>query len=100
MTVTGPTLTLTDDDDAPNATLALSAASIAEMGGMSTVSATLSHPSSQPTTVTVTGVTGFYTAGTDASIAIAAGGHGQRHGRGNDYRGGQRDGRSRTGRGR
>ena len=37
------------------------------------MSATLSHPSSAATTVTVTAVSGFYTASSDATITIAAG---------------------------
>ncbi len=73
MAVTGATLTLTDDDAAPGVTLALDPASISENGGESTVSATLSNPSSEPSTVTVTAVSGAYTAGTDATIVIAAG---------------------------
>ena len=71
--VTGATLTLTDDDAAPGVTLTLSPSSISENGGASTVTATLTHPSSEPTTVTVTAVSGFYTVGSDATIAIAAG---------------------------
>ena len=73
MAVTGAALTVRDDDAAPGATLALDPASIAEPSGVSTVSATLSHPSSQPSTVTVTAVSGAYTVGTDATIVIAAG---------------------------
>ena len=72
-TVTGATLTLTDDDDAPNAALSLNPASVSENGGASAVSATLTHPSSEPTTVTVTPVSGSYTVGSDAVIVIAAG---------------------------
>ena len=69
------TLTITDDDAAPGVTLALSPSSIAENGGESTVTATLSHPSSVATTVTVTPVSGAYTVGSDAAgtIVIAAG---------------------------
>ena len=67
------TLTIADDDAAPAATLAVADSAIAENGGTTTVTATLSHPSSAATTVTVTGVTGFYTAGSDAAIVIAAG---------------------------
>ena len=67
------TLAITDDDAAPGVTLALNPSSIAEPSGVSTVSATLSHPSSEPSTVTVTAVSGAYTAGTDATIVIAAG---------------------------
>ena len=69
------TLTITDDDAAPDAVLSVNPASIAESGAgnVSTVTAVLSHPSSQPTTVTVTSVAGAYTAGSDATIVIAAG---------------------------
>ena len=68
------TLTITDDDDAPTVKLALASSSIPrKRGGSTTVSATLSHPSSAATTVTVTGVSDFYTAGSDAAIVIAAG---------------------------
>ena len=68
------TLTLTDDDDAPNAALSLNPASVSENGGASAVSATLTHPSSAATTVTVTAVSGaLYTVGSDATIVIAAG---------------------------
>ena len=73
MSVTGATLTLEDDDAGPGVTLAVNPASIAEPSGVSTVTATLSHPSSEPSTVTVTPVSGAYTAGTDATIVIAAG---------------------------
>ncbi len=69
------TLTLTDDDPAPNATLTVTPPSITEAGGSAAVQATLDRPSSAPTTVTVTPVAGAYTVGveTDAFIAIAAG---------------------------
>ena len=73
MSVTGASLTVRDDDAAPGVALALDPASIAEPSGVSTVSATLSHPSSEPSTVTVTAVPGAYTVGTDATITIAAG---------------------------
>ena len=73
MAVTGATLTVTDDDDAPTAALTLSPVSILENGGISTVTAALSHPSSQPSTVTVAAVAGAYTVGSDATIVIAAG---------------------------
>ena len=66
-------VTTTDDDDAPNAALSLNPASVSENGGASVVSATLTHPSSAATTVTVTPVSGFYTVGSDAAIVIAAG---------------------------
>ena len=51
-TATG-TGTITDDDGEPTVTLSLSASTISENGGVSTVSATLSHPSSAITTITV-----------------------------------------------
>ena len=73
LAVSGGALTVTDDDAAPNATLSLNPAAVAENGGVSTVSATLSHPSSAATTVTVTPVAGAYTVGSDATIVIAAG---------------------------
>ena len=67
------TLTITDDDAAPGVVLSLNPPSVSENGGTSAVSATLSHPSSEPTTVTVTEAAGFYTVGSDATITIAAG---------------------------
>ena len=73
LAVTGGALTVTDDDDAPNAALSLNPSSVSENGGVSTVSATLTHPSSEPTTVTVTPVSGSYTVGSDATIVIVAG---------------------------
>ncbi len=66
-------LTIADDDNAPTVTLSLSSASISENGGTATVSATLSHPSSEATTVTVQAASGLYTVGADATITIAAG---------------------------
>ena len=72
-TASGATLTLEDDDDAPGVTLSVASPSIPENGGSTTVSATLTHPSSAATTVTVTPVSGFYTVGSDATITIAAG---------------------------
>ncbi len=73
MAVTGAALTIRDDDAAPNATLSLNPATVAENGGTSAVSAMLSRASSAATTVTVTAVSGFYTVGSDATIVIAAG---------------------------
>ena len=61
--MSGAALTLTDDDAAPAVTLTVADSLIAEDGGTTTVTARLSHPSSAATTVTVTGVTGFYTVG-------------------------------------
>ncbi len=76
--VTGATLTLTDDDAAPGVTLAVSPASISENGGVATVSATLSHPSSAATTITVSAapgtnaVAGDYTLSAATTVTIAA----------------------------
>ena len=67
------TLTIEDDEATPTVTLAVADSAVAEDGGTTAVSATLSHPSSAATTVTVTGVSGYYTAGSDATIVIAAG---------------------------
>ena len=71
--VTGASLTLTDDETLPTAALALSSTSISEAGGVSTVTATLSGPSSEAVTVTVPAASGLYMVGTDATIVIAAG---------------------------
>ena len=77
--VTGAALTLTDDDAAPDVTMVLSPASISENGGVSTVTATLSHTSSDPTTITVSvapvspAVMGDYTLSTPATLTVAAG---------------------------
>ena len=49
----GVTVTITDDDPRPKAALELSHTSIAEDGGVSTVTATLDRPSSAVTTITV-----------------------------------------------
>ena len=65
--------TITDDDAAPTVTLALADDSIPENGGATTVSATLSHPSSAATTITISPVADAYTVGSDATITIAAG---------------------------
>ena len=73
-TVSGATLTLTDNDAAPGVTLSVASSPIPENGGSTSVSATLTHPSSAATTVTVTPVSGSYTvSSSDATITIAAG---------------------------
>ena len=90
--MTGASLTLEDDDAAPSVTLALAATAIAEDGGTTTVSATLSHPSSAATTVTVTGVSDFYTVGSDATVVIAAGQTANAYGHGDGRGGGRRRG--------
>ena len=69
--VTG-TVTLTDDDDAPDVTLSASPQTFSENGGVAMVSATLSHPSSEATTVTVAAVTNVYTVSSNNTIIIAA----------------------------
>ena len=69
------TLTISDNDPSPTVTLSLSPGSIAENGGTSTVTASLSHPSSEATTVTVSasGPEGSYTQdGTVLTIAAEA----------------------------
>ena len=53
LAVTETTVTITDNDAAPTVTLVLSANPISENLGVSTVTATLSHPSSEDTTVEV-----------------------------------------------
>ena len=58
---------------APTVTLAVADSAIAENGGSTTVSATLSHASSEATTITISPVANAYTVGSDATIAIAAG---------------------------
>ena len=67
------TLTIEDDEAAPEVTLAVADSAIAENGGTTTVTATLSHASSAATTVTVTAADGSYTVSDDATIEIAAG---------------------------
>ena len=53
LTVTAATVTLVDDEGTPTVTLALTPDLINENGGVSTVTAALSHASSEDTTVTV-----------------------------------------------
>ena len=71
--------TITDDDDTPTVTLNLDQNSITEAGGVSTVTATLDHPSSEATTVTVSvspvspAVAGDYTLSGNLDLTIAAG---------------------------
>ena len=65
--------TIEDDDAAPTVALAVADSAIAEDGGTTAVTATLSHASSAATTVTVQPVSGAYTVGPDATITIAAG---------------------------
>ena len=67
------TLTIRDDEAAPTVTLAVAEASIAENGGSTNVTATLSHASSAITTITLRPVTDAYSVGSDSTIVIAAG---------------------------
>ena len=73
--VTGATLTITDDDAAPTVALSVMPGSISEDGGTAAVGAVLSNPSSQPTTVTVTAVANAYSVapGAGGTIVVAAG---------------------------
>ena len=77
--VTGAALTLTDDEAAPGAAMALNPASVSENGGVATVTATLSHPSAAPTTLTVTAspmspaVSGDFTLSSANTLTVAAG---------------------------
>ena len=65
----GRTVTIEDDDDAPAVTLVLTPASITENEGTSTVSATLSHPSNEATTVVVSASAGSGTDGEDFALS-------------------------------
>ena len=69
----GLSLAIDDDEAAPAVTLAVADGAVDEDGGTTTVTATLSHASSEATTITVTALDGAYTVGTDATIVIAAG---------------------------
>ena len=60
----GVAMTITDDEPAPTVTLDVTATSVGENGGRATMRVGLSHPSSQPTTVTLTA--------TPVSPAVAA----------------------------
>ena len=66
--------TITDDDDPPTVTLALTTASITENGGRSAVTATLDRASSAATTVTVSPAAGGdYTLSANRVLTIPAG---------------------------
>ena len=72
------TLTITDDEDTPAATLVLSRAAIVERGDPVTVTATLSGATSEQTTLTVTATphdppNGEYFTQTGTALTIAAG---------------------------
>ena len=64
---------------------------ISENSGVSTVTATLAHPVSAATTITVRPVADAYTVGSDSTITIAAREHGERVGHGGHHGLGQRD---------
>ena len=66
-------LTIEDDEDTPTVTLHLSPTVIDENGGVSTVTATLSHPSSADTQVTISEIEGVFTLSDNKTLTIAAG---------------------------
>ena len=65
----GLTLTIADNDDTPKVTLELSPPSIPESEMTSTVTATLNHPSSEATTVTVSAAAAGNAAATDFELS-------------------------------
>ena len=66
------TLTLEDDDGRPRVSLVLSDSSVSETGGVATVMATLSHPTSVgPVTVTVVGTASTGAMAADFSLSTA-----------------------------
>ena len=82
------TLTITDDEGTPTATLKLTPDEIGEMGEVSRVTATLTGPSSQPVTVMVSAVavspavSGDFALSANETLTIAAGAdheHGHSH---------------------
>ena len=91
------TLTITDDDPAPTVTLELSADSISENGGSTTVTAKLNRASSETTKVTVSAtavspaVPTDFTLSANQTLTITAGPDHQ-HGDGADHRQQQRRG--------
>ncbi len=64
----GLSVTIRDNDPAPQVSLVLTPASISENGGRSTVTATLDRPSSEETTITVSAAAGTNTAAADFSL--------------------------------
>ncbi len=62
------TATISDDDTVPSVTLSLSGSPLAESGGVATVTATLSNPSTQPVTVNL-GLSGTATNTSDYSAS-------------------------------
>ena len=79
ISITDTTVTITDDDSAPAITLSLSDDPIGENGGATTVTATLSNPSSVQTTVTISidpnspATSSDYLIGSNQVLTIAAG---------------------------
>ncbi|MCG8580291.1 MAG: Ig-like domain-containing protein, partial [Bacteroidales bacterium] len=66
------TTTITDDDNAPNVTLSVDNASIAENGGVATVRAEIDAPSALPVTVTLAYSGTATLGGTDATTAAGS----------------------------
>ena len=69
--VSALTLALPDDEALPKAALVLTPPSVTENGGVSTVTATLSHPSSEAVTVTVSASPGVGAVATDFTLSTA-----------------------------
>ena len=66
-------LTIVDNEDPPTVTLQLSPTVINENGGVSTVTATLSHPSSADTEVTISEIEGVFAVSANKTLTIPAG---------------------------
>ena len=71
--VTGPSLTLTDDEATPVATLALSSSSISESGGVATVTASLNRASSAAVTLTVSATGAGFALSSAKTLTVASG---------------------------
>ena len=88
-------VTTTDDEDAPTVTLVLMPSSISENGEVSTITATLSHPSSAITTITVSATPVSPATASDFTLskcrhADHRGDDHNEHGHRDDHRRGQR----------
>ena len=68
--VTDARVEIADDDAAPTVTLSLSDTSIGEAGGVATVTASLNHASSEPTTVTVSVAPDTPATSSDYSLSV------------------------------
>ena len=88
----GLSLAIDDDEAAPAVTLAVADGAVDEDGGTTTVTATLSHASSEATTITVTALDGAYTVGYGRDHRHRGGRHVECLGHGGDYGGGRRRG--------